>query len=128
MVGRFIAIMSRAVAEPRADNPWSVAVRLPAWAMMKSYSRSRAFSKMTFNTLLPGLFDTDRFREVCVALAMLEGITVDEAREKFLAAIRAGRLGKPEELGALAALIASDNGGYINGQRITIDGGSSAAI
>lgn len=126
--GRFIAIMSRALGEPRPDNPLSAAVRLPAWAMMKSYSRSRVFSKVTFNALLPGLFDTDRFREVCVTLAEQEGRTVEEVREKFLAAIPAGRLGSPEELGALAALIASDKGGYINGQRILIDGGSSAAI
>lgn len=126
--GRFIAIMSRAVGEPRADNPLSAAVRLPAWAVMKSYSRSRAFSNVTFNALLPGLFDTDRFREVCVALAQLERIAVDEARARFLGAIPAGRLGNPDELGALVALIASDAGGYINGQRITIDGGSSATL
>ena len=126
--GRFIAIMSRALAEPRADNPLSAAIRLPAWAMMKSYSRSRAFSKVTFNALLPGLFDTDRFHEVCVTLAELERITVDEARQKFLAAIPAGRLGDPEEMGALVAVIASEKAGYINGQRIAIDGGSSTAI
>jgi len=63
-----------------------------------------------------------------VALAELEGITVDQARQKFLATIPAERLGNPAELGALAALLASESGGCINGQRITIDGGSSAGL
>jgi 3-oxoacyl-[acyl-carrier protein] reductase len=126
--GRFIAVMSRALAEPRADNPLSAAVRLPAWALMKSYSKSASFSRVTFNAVLPGLFETDRFRDVCVDLARQNGETVELARQRFLAAIPAGRVGRPEELGALCGLLASDEGGYINGQRITIDGGSSSSI
>jgi 3-oxoacyl-[acyl-carrier protein] reductase len=126
--GRFIAIMSRAVGEPRADNPLSAAVRLPAWAMMKSWSRSSGFSNVTFNALLPGLFDTERFRQVCVEIAEQKGEPVEQARRKFLAGVPAGRLGRPEELASLAALLASDMGGYINGQRIVIDGGSSSGL
>ena len=36
------------------------------------------------------------------------------------------RLGKPEDIGNLAAFLASDASGYINGQVITVDGGVSA--
>ena len=126
--GRFIAIMSRAVGEPRADNPLSAAVRLPAWAMMKSWSRSAEFPNVTFNALLPGLFDTDRFRQVCEEAAKNNGETVEQARARFLAGVPAGRLGRPEELGAIAALLASETGGYVNGQRILVDGGSSSTL
>lgn len=126
--GRFIAVMSRALAEPRVDNPLSAAVRAPAWALMKSWSKSRDFSNVTFNALLPGLFNTDRFREVCQDLARQSGEDVELVRQRFLSAVPAGRLGNPEELGSLCAFLASDQGGYINGQRITIDGGSTASI
>ena len=36
------------------------------------------------------------------------------------------RLGKPEDIGELAAFLASDASGYINGQVIAVDGGVSA--
>lgn len=126
--GRVIAVMSRAVGEPRADNPLSAAVRLPAWAMIKSYSKAPKFSKVTFNAVLPGLFDTDRFRDVCVALADQTGGTIEEERARFISAIPAGRLGRPNELGAVCAFLASDEAGYINGQRVVIDGGSSSSL
>lgn len=126
--GRFIAVMSRAVGEPRPDNPLSAAVRLPAWAIMKSYSRSSSFSRVTFNALLPGLFDTERFREVCAELSSQTGEPIDKVRERFMEGVPAGRLGQPKELGALVALLASDNGAYVTGQRIVIDGGSSSGL
>jgi 3-oxoacyl-[acyl-carrier protein] reductase len=126
--GRIIAVMSRAVSEPRGDNPLSAAVRLPGWAILKSYARSGEFPAVTFNAVLPGLFDTERFREVCRTLAERDGKTVDGVRARFLAAIPAGRVGRPEELGALCAFLASNLGGYINGQRIVVDGGSTAFL
>lgn len=126
--GRVIAVMSRALAEPRADNPLSAAVRLPAWALLKSYSRSRRFSSVTFNAVLPGLFDTERFAEVCVALARRNNESVEQARERFLSAVPAGRLGRPAELGAFCAFLVSEAGSYINGQRIVMDGGSTGAL
>lgn len=126
--GRIIAIMSRAVGEPRSDNPLSAAVRLPAWAMMKSYTRSTEFRHVTFNALLPGLFETDRFADVCKRLAVEEGAKSSAIRDRFLSKVPARRPGRPEELGALCAYLASDLGGYVNGQRIAIDGGSSVGI
>ena len=36
------------------------------------------------------------------------------------------RLGRAEDIGELAAFLASDAAGYINGQIITVDGGVSA--
>ena len=35
------------------------------------------------------------------------------------------RLGKPSDIGNLAAFLASDDSSYINGQIITVDGGVS---
>jgi 3-oxoacyl-[acyl-carrier protein] reductase len=126
--GRIVSVTSRAMAEPRADNPLSAAIRLPAWAMMKSYARSGRFPAVTFNTILPGLFDTARFAEVCESLAAAEARPVGDIRTRFLGGVPAGRLGRTEELGSLCAWLASDLGGYMNGQRLILDGGSSAAL
>ena len=39
-----------------------------------------------------------------------------------------GRTGKPEELGALVAFLASEQAGYITGTTIQVDGGLVRAV
>ena len=51
------------------------------------------------------------------------GITYEQARAEQEASIRAGRLGRPEELGQACAFLCSAQAGYITGQTIVVDGG-----
>jgi 3-oxoacyl-[acyl-carrier protein] reductase len=44
------------------------------------------------------------------------------------AQIPVGRVGKPEDIAALAALLASPRGSYITGTTINVDGGLLRAI
>jgi len=55
---------------------------------------------------------------------MSEAVTSDlEVRDRVLARTPLGRLGKPEEIAAVAAWLASDQASYITGQTIYADGG-----
>ncbi|MDX1421796.1 MAG: SDR family oxidoreductase [Kiloniellales bacterium] len=36
----------------------------------------------------------------------------------------AGRIGEPEEVAAAIRFLISDDGGYVNGQKLIVDGGS----
>ena len=47
----------------------------------------------------------------------------EESRDAFVARVPAHRLGRPEEIGALVAFLASDAAAYINGAPIPCDGG-----
>ena len=47
-------------------------------------------------------------------------------RQSLAKHITTPRVGQPEDIGELAAFLASDAAGYINGQIITVDGGVSA--
>jgi NAD(P)-dependent dehydrogenase (short-subunit alcohol dehydrogenase family) len=68
------------------------------------------------NAIAPALFDTRQ----------AESLTSDpEKLARYLSRCPAGRVGRPEEFAGLALLLASDAGGYINGQTINIDGGYS---
>lgn len=46
-----------------------------------------------------------------------------ELEQKMINRVPLARVGKPEELGHLAAFLISDYAGYINGEVVTIDGG-----
>ena len=48
---------------------------------------------------------------------------VEKARAEFIARQPMGRLGKPEEIAALAAYLASDEAAFVTGQTYVIDGG-----
>ncbi|SIN41138.1 SDR family NAD(P)-dependent oxidoreductase [Micromonospora cremea] len=51
--------------------------------------------------------------------------TTEEFRGQMLATVRSPRLGKPEDLAAMVAFLFSDDGAYINGQSLLVDGGAS---
>jgi len=69
-------------------------------------------------------------RSVCVAPGTiltegLEGYGPD-AIERWRRAVPLGRLGRPEEVGALVAFLASAGGAYVTGTTVVVDGGADA--
>jgi 3-oxoacyl-[acyl-carrier protein] reductase len=66
------------------------------------------------NCIAPGVVDTEMFRGV-----------PEKVREKFLARVPLGRLGRPEDIAALHTFLASDAAAYITGQTLFCDGGLS---
>ncbi len=52
-------------------------------------------------------------------------VTTEEWRQEVLDTVRSPRLGRPEDIGAVIAFLMSDDGIYINGQSILVDGGAN---
>lgn len=67
---------------------------------------------VTVNTIAPGYIGTD----MVMAIAQ-------EVRDKIVAGIPVGRLGKPEEIAALVNYLASDISGFMTGAELAINGG-----
>jgi NAD(P)-dependent dehydrogenase (short-subunit alcohol dehydrogenase family) len=70
--------------------------------------------------ICPGFIETER------SLRFSTHNRGDDWRARKLADIPLGRFGKPEEVAALAAFLASDEAAYISGAVIPIDGGTAA--
>ena len=77
------------------------------------------------NAICPGTVDSPSLRQRMAAMAEARGITPEAAEASFLARQPGGRLGRPEEIAALAIHLASDESGFTTGTAQVIDGGWS---
>ena len=50
------------------------------------------------------------------------------AFSEFIDSLPLGRMGRPEEVAALALFVCSDQASYLNGASIVLDGGESSAL
>ena len=126
--GRVVAILSSGVRQPIADLVYSNAGRSVLAAWLKTTARAVAAEGVTLNGVMPGRIETPRIRQLDGGRAEREGRTEDEVRAAHIASIPAGRYGRPEELGALVAFLASDRATYITGQLVAVDGGLIAGL
>jgi len=51
--------------------------------------------------------------------------TTEEHRAEILASVRSPRLGIPNDLAAMVAFLFPDDGAYVNGQTVLVDGGAN---
>jgi 3-oxoacyl-[acyl-carrier protein] reductase len=109
--GRLILITSTAAKEPILNLTLSSSFRSGLLGLTKVLSQQVGKDGITVNAILPGYTKTERLQEL------------GKDDEELAKDIPVQRLGKPEEIGALAAFLGSSCAGFINGQAIACDGG-----
>jgi 3-oxoacyl-[acyl-carrier protein] reductase len=80
--------------------------------LTKSIARELASRNVTCNAVAPGF----------IATAMTEAMT-SQARESLTGQIPVQRLGKPEDVAAAVAFLASEEAGYVTGTVLNVSGG-----
>ncbi len=124
--GTIVTITSRSVKEALDDLVLSNAVRMGVVGLEKTLSQEFA-PAIRANAVLPGAHETARIEElVDEAVARGEYDTYDEGLDAW-ADNPLERVGDPMELGNTVAFLCSPRSGYINGESILIDGGSTGA-
>jgi NAD(P)-dependent dehydrogenase (short-subunit alcohol dehydrogenase family) len=96
----------------------------PAYAMSKSginalvrHIASRWGKEgIRANGVAPGLVRTDKNFQV---------LDDENTLQMILSTIRSPRVGKPDDIAAMVAFLASDDGEWVNGQVIAVDGGTT---
>src|SRR4029079_2304047 len=117
--GRIVAIESSSVRETIDGLALSNAVRPGVIGWLKPLARELAPEGITVNTIAPGQIDTERMRE-------LHG--EDGPSAKTLRRIPLGRLGTADEIGAVAAFLASQRAASVTGAVIPADGGLTRSL
>lgn len=126
--GRIVAISSAMVKAPNPVMSLSHGTRLGLTGILKALSKELVVHNVTVNQLLPERFDTGRQQQMAELVMQLKGVSYEEARAEQIASIKAGRLGRPEELGDAFAFLCSAQAGYISGQNLQLDGGSYEGV
>ena len=114
--GRIITIGSVQEAKPHPDMLIYASAKAAQTAMVKSLALQLAEDGITVNNVAPGVIYTDRNREVLADPDYAKKVT-DSIPLKFY--------GEPEDCAGIVRLLCSEQGRYITGQNIFVDGGKS---
>lgn len=110
--GRIINITSVVAS---AGNPGQVnyaAAKAGVGGLTRALARELGSRNITVNCVAPGFIDTDMTRAL-----------PDAARDALLGNIALGRLGRPEEIAAAVAFLASPAASYVTGTTLHVNGG-----
>ena len=121
--GRILTVSSAGVREPIPGLALSNTLRSAVHGWMKTLAREVAADGVTVNMLMPGQIDTDRLRSLHAKTAERMGIEPAVMKAKATESIPVGRIGRPEEFGAVAAFLASSRASYLTGLEVPVDGG-----
>jgi 3-oxoacyl-[acyl-carrier protein] reductase len=121
--GRIITVLSSVIKQPKIDLGISNTIRAGIANWAKALSMELGGDGITVNNILPGLIQTARLDELIDARAKKAGVTKQAIESNMSASIPAGHIGTPEDLGNVAAFLASDLAAYVNGINVPVDGG-----
>lgn len=108
--GAIVNISTFATFEPDPTFPTSGVFRAALASFTKLFCDKYAGANIRMNNILPGFIDSLPFKE--------------ERRAK----IPLGRYGRVEEVASLIAWLASDEGSYMTGQNLRLDGGLTRSV
>jgi 3-oxoacyl-[acyl-carrier protein] reductase len=110
--GRIVNISSVVGLMGNAGQANYAASKSGLFGLTKSVAKELASRGITANAVAPGFIPTDMTAEL-----------TDDIKSKLIQQIPLGSLGRPEDIAAAVAFLASDDAAYITGQVIVVDGG-----
>jgi 3-oxoacyl-[acyl-carrier protein] reductase len=126
--GRIINIISTSVKIPIRGLGVSNTIRGAVANWSKTLSLELAPFAITVNNVLPGTTMTGRLETIITNNASKTGKSVDEAKQKMIDEVPAGRISEPHEVAAVVAFLASPAASYVNGVNLPVDGGRTGSL
>ncbi len=121
--GRILATTSITVKQPIPTLALSNVSRVGVVAYIKSLALEVGAYNITANVLAPGYIMTERVVNLLEDRAERENLPRETVEANLVKSIPAGKIGSPDQFGALSAFLASEQAAYITGDTILIDGG-----
>jgi NAD(P)-dependent dehydrogenase (short-subunit alcohol dehydrogenase family) len=124
--GRIINVLNIGAKAPLATSTPTSVSRAAGMALTKAIANEFAPFNVLCNALLVGIIESDQW--VRRHASDLRNISWEEWKADQGRSVPLGRIGKAEEFAALALLLASEQGGYVTGTAINVDGGRSPVV
>ncbi len=126
--GRIINIIGGAGRQPQSAAV-SVGVNNAAILnLTKAVANDLAKDGILVNAIIPSVIHTERLDRTIDDHAARSGKSAAELRQQRVARIPLGRMGEPEEVGAVVAFLASERASFVTGCAWAVDGGAAAVI
>jgi len=127
--GRVIQIGGGLALQPQAGGPQYSATLAARHNLAVSLARELKDSGVTSNVVAPGAIITEEAQPMLVQMGQAHGWgeTLEEIERnavKTIAPNDTGRFGRPEEIAAAVAYLASPMADYVSGATIRVDGGT----
>jgi 3-oxoacyl-[acyl-carrier protein] reductase len=122
--GRIINVLNIGSKAPRPNSMPTSVSRAAGLAMTKALSHELAPHNVLVNAMLVGLIRADQH----VQHATRANVPLEDYYKTLGKQIPIGRVGEAEEFANLACFLASEQGGYIAGTAINVDGGRSPVV
>ncbi len=118
------------VAGIRAGEGYTLAALIPALVhVTRTTAELLGRDGITVTMVHPGPTLTDRLAAMLTPGAERAGVSVAEfARDVVGAQLPLGRVGTPEEVGRLVALLCSDAAAWVTGGGVLVDGGAARGV
>jgi 3-oxoacyl-[acyl-carrier protein] reductase len=112
--GRIVQIDSEVADRPPPGRSAYAAAKSAQIGLTRAWARELAPLGITVNTVAPGFVPVERHADV-----------PDEIRRAYVASVPAGRFGTLADVASAVSYFASEDAGFVTGQRLVVDGGRS---
>ena len=126
--GSILNITGLSVIQPMVGFGLSVATWAAVVGLAKTLSLELADDHITINTLCPGFINTTRLDKVFRRDAEARGQDFGDFIGELTRSIPVRRLGTPEDIASMVALLVSPRGSFVTGATIQVDGGSRQSL
>ncbi len=126
--GRIINVISTSVKQPLPNLGVSNTIRGAVANWAKTLAMELGKFNITVNNVLPGATETGRLEQIMKNKASKLGTSAEDVKHDMSEEVPMKRLGKPEEIAAAIAFLASPAASYINGINVPVDGGRTMCL
>ncbi|MBL7779007.1 MAG: SDR family oxidoreductase [Chitinophagales bacterium] len=126
--GRIVNIISTSVKQPLPNLGVSNTIRAAVANWSKTIANELGAFGITVNNVLPGATETERLKQIIDVKSQKTNASADTIAEEMKNEIPMKRFGKPEEVAAAVAFLASPAASYINGINVPVDGGRTGSL
>lgn len=126
--GHVVNIVGGAARTPEPEFLIGGAVNAAMSNFTKGLSMLGKREGVNVNAILPGMTETERVEQLFRQRAEAAGTSVDDIRRTLVAKDGLARLGRPEDVAALALFLCSERARHIRGTAIAVDGGATPGL